>query len=212
MRKYIRAKIHQARVTHMDPEYEGSISIDAELLEASGIDPYEHVLIADIETGVRFETYVLVAERGSGIIGVNGAAANMNIQIDDRLIIMSFTYSDERERLYDYTVGMKEKLYNPKVIICNDDNKIIEQEKTKTPEDTKAPEDKGQENKSSKNKFTIVAAHYSVSHELENLINDDYLQIRFKDVRMVVPGVLMDVVAEFTERRQKASTLVVGDE
>ncbi|MHC4995854.1 MAG: aspartate 1-decarboxylase, partial [Planctomycetota bacterium] len=73
--KVLRAKIHRATITQTDPEYVGSITIDEDLLVATGIKPNEVVLIADVDNGARFETYVVKGEAGSGIIGINGAAA-----------------------------------------------------------------------------------------------------------------------------------------
>lgn len=110
MKKYLHAKIHQARITQLNPEYEGSITIDANLLEASGIEEYESVLVAGIESGKRFETYVIEGESGSGIIGVNGAAANMGFEMGERLIIMAFSHGN---RYYKP---------NPKIVTCNEKN------------------------------------------------------------------------------------------
>src|SRR4051812_26121915 len=73
--KILKAKIHRATVTHTDVNYHGSITIDEDLLRASGLLPNEAVLVADCENGNRFETYVIHGPAGSGIIGINGAAA-----------------------------------------------------------------------------------------------------------------------------------------
>ena len=86
----LRAKLHQARVTGADVEYEGSITIDAALLERSGILPYEKVLVVDVENGARLETYVIPGEPGGGEIQLNGAAARL-VSVGDRVIIMAFT-------------------------------------------------------------------------------------------------------------------------
>jgi aspartate 1-decarboxylase len=75
--KVLRAKIHRATVTESCPDYIGSISIDEGLLEASGILVHEFVLVGDLATGARFETYVIPAQRGSGTVAVNGAAARL---------------------------------------------------------------------------------------------------------------------------------------
>jgi aspartate 1-decarboxylase len=87
----IRAKLHQARVTSADINYEGSISIDTHLLDEAGIFPYEKVLVVDIENGSRQETYVIPGAPGSGEIGLNGAAARL-VSVGDRVIIMAFSY------------------------------------------------------------------------------------------------------------------------
>ena len=75
--KLLKAKIHRATVTFTDVNYHGSITIDPDLLHASGMLVNEAVLIADCENGNRFETYIIPGERGSGVIGINGAAARL---------------------------------------------------------------------------------------------------------------------------------------
>jgi len=96
LRKFLLGKIHHARVTQCDPMYVGSITIDEQLLRATGIRPSECVLVADCENGNRFETYVFRGEPGSGVIGVNGAAAKL-VSEGDRLIICAFAQLDEAE-------------------------------------------------------------------------------------------------------------------
>jgi aspartate 1-decarboxylase len=76
-RKMLRSKIHRATITQCDPDYVGSITIDADLLRACDIRPNEAVHVLDIDNAARFETYVIRGEAGSGIIGVNGAAAKL---------------------------------------------------------------------------------------------------------------------------------------
>ena len=73
----MKAKLHRATVTQADMDYEGSIAIDRELLDASGILPHEQVDVLNITTGARFTTYAIEAPRGSRVIGVNGAAARL---------------------------------------------------------------------------------------------------------------------------------------
>ena len=89
--KVLRAKIHNATITQTDLEYVGSITIDEELLRASGIRPNEVVLVADMDNGARFETYVIKGKAGSGVIGVNGAAARL-VNKGDRIIIFAHYY------------------------------------------------------------------------------------------------------------------------
>ncbi|MCE9589650.1 MAG: aspartate 1-decarboxylase [Planctomycetes bacterium] len=96
LRKMLRAKIHRAVVTQCDPDYVGSITIDADLLRAVDIRPNEAVHVADIDNAERFETYVIRGEPGSGIIGVNGAAASL-VKPGHRLIIMCYGFMQERE-------------------------------------------------------------------------------------------------------------------
>ena len=87
--KLLRAKIHNAVVTQTDVNYHGSITIDADLLKASGLLPNEAVTVADCENGNRFETYIIAGPSGSGVIGINGAAARLS-RVGNRVIIMSF--------------------------------------------------------------------------------------------------------------------------
>ncbi len=108
-----RAKLHQARVTEADLNYEGSIGIDTDLLRAAAMFPYEKVLVVDIENGERFETYIIPAAAGSRTISVNGAAARL-VHPNDRLIVMSFVHVD-----YPPPVD-----WQPRVVILNADNTI----------------------------------------------------------------------------------------
>jgi aspartate 1-decarboxylase len=91
--KVLRAKIHRATVTQTDIEYVGSITIDEDLLRASGIRPNEVVLVADVDNGNRFETYAIKGPAGSGVIGVNGAAARL-VQKGHRVIIFAHAFMD----------------------------------------------------------------------------------------------------------------------
>jgi aspartate 1-decarboxylase len=92
----LKAKIHQATVTFTDVNYHGSITIDADLLRASGLLPNEAVIVADCENGNRFTTYVIAGRAGSGTVGVNGAAARLT-KVGHRVIIMSFVMATEQE-------------------------------------------------------------------------------------------------------------------
>ena len=96
LRTFLRSKIHGARVTQADVNYVGSITIDRHLLDAVDLWPHEKVLVVDVENGERFETYVFEGEPGSGVIGVNGAAARL-VQVGDRLLIMAFASMTEDE-------------------------------------------------------------------------------------------------------------------
>ena len=95
-RCFLGAKLHRMVITEADLDYVGSITIDSELLDMSGILPGERVLVADLESGERFETYVLEGERGSGVICVNGAAARL-VHPGDRAIILQFVWVGEGE-------------------------------------------------------------------------------------------------------------------
>ena len=90
----LKAKIHRARVTQCDMNYEGSISIDQDWLEEVGILPNEQVDVLNINTGARFTTYAISADRGSKTIGINGAAARL-VQPDDLVIILAYAQMDE---------------------------------------------------------------------------------------------------------------------
>ncbi len=111
--KILRAKIHRATITQAEVDYVGSITIDRDLLDASGILGGECVLVSDLTDGARFETYVVSGEAGSGIICVNGAAARL-VDVGDKVIIMAFAYVTEEE-----AAEMK-----PAVILADDSNKI----------------------------------------------------------------------------------------
>ena len=90
----MKAKIHRASVTQCDMHYEGSISVDQDWLDEVGILPNEQVDVLNINTGARFTTYAIPAERGSKTIGINGAAARL-AQVDDLVIIIAYAQMDE---------------------------------------------------------------------------------------------------------------------
>ncbi|MBR5270682.1 MAG: aspartate 1-decarboxylase [Clostridia bacterium] len=109
----LKAKIHRATVTQAELDYVGSITIDEELLEKSGILEYEKVQVVDINNGSRFETYTICGERGSGIVCLNGAAARC-VQKNDKVIIMAYAQMTPDEA----------KKFNPTVLFVDDSNKI----------------------------------------------------------------------------------------
>lgn len=92
----LKAKLHRARVTDANLNYMGSITIDQDLLDASGILPHEKVQIVNNNNGARFETYVISGERGSGIVCLNGAAARL-VQPNDEVIIIAYVYMTPEE-------------------------------------------------------------------------------------------------------------------
>jgi aspartate 1-decarboxylase len=96
LRKILRAKIHRATVTQRDIDYVGSLSLDADLMDACGLAGWECVTVADVDNGSRHETYVIPAERGSGMVCVNGAAAHL-VNVGDKVIIMCYGYMDDSE-------------------------------------------------------------------------------------------------------------------
>ena len=109
----LQSKIHNVRLTKTELNYTGSITIDMDLVDAAGMIPNQKVLIVNNNNGERFETYIIAGERGSGIIGLNGAAARKG-QKGDELIIMTFV-SMEIE---------KAQLYQPKNIFPGQNNRL----------------------------------------------------------------------------------------
>lgn len=110
----LKSKIHLATVTGVDVSYEGSIVIDADLMDEVDLLPYEKVLVANLNTGDRFETYVIRGQRGSGAVELNGATARLG-QIGDRIIIFAFA-NVPRERAGDHP---------PKIIQLGDQNAVV---------------------------------------------------------------------------------------
>ena len=113
LRFMCRTKIHKARITKTDLHYEGSITIAKELLDASGMLPNEIVQVININTGTRFETYVIKGKMNSGI-ALNGGAARLG-EIGDPLIILSYAFIDEKEM----------KKFKPRVIALDKNNRIL---------------------------------------------------------------------------------------
>ena len=110
----LKAKIHRAVVKQADLDYVGSITIDSDLLDESGIMEYEKVEIADIDNGNRFETYTIAGEAGSGIICLNGAAARL-VNIGDKIIIMAYAQLTPDEA----------RDHKPTVLFVDEDNRIV---------------------------------------------------------------------------------------
>jgi aspartate 1-decarboxylase len=97
-RTMLKSKIHRARVTQADLHYVGSVTIDADLLDAADLLPGEQVAVVDIDNGARLETYVIAGPRGSGVIGMNGAAARL-VHKGDLVIIISYMTVTDQEAL-----------------------------------------------------------------------------------------------------------------
>ncbi|MBN1795640.1 MAG: aspartate 1-decarboxylase [Sedimentisphaerales bacterium] len=112
--KVLKSKIHRAAVTEARVDYPGSIEIDAELMQACGLEPYESVIVADLDNGKRLETYVVSAEAGSKKVVILGAAARL-INPKDRVIVLNFGFYSQDEL----------KDHNPKVIVLDEKNNII---------------------------------------------------------------------------------------
>ena len=117
-RKMLKSKIHRATVTGADLHYEGSITIDRDLLEAADIIPYEAVCIWDVDNGNRFETYAIEGEPGSGVICINGAAARM-VAPRDLVIIASFVNMSNEQAFK----------HEPKLVFVDDKNRMLQTRK-----------------------------------------------------------------------------------
>lgn len=108
-----KSKIHRATVTHADLHYVGSVTIDRELMDAADLLPGEQVTIVDITNGSRLETYVIEGEPGSGVIGINGAAAHL-VEVGDLVILISYGHFDDEEA----------RSFVPRVVHVDADNRI----------------------------------------------------------------------------------------
>jgi aspartate 1-decarboxylase len=96
LRIVLRGKVHRATVTACHLEYEGSLTLDAQLMEAAGLMPFEQVKVYNVTNGERFETYLIEGEKGSGTVCLNGAAARKG-QIGDKVIIAAYGLAEESE-------------------------------------------------------------------------------------------------------------------
>ena len=109
----LKAKLHQARVTHAEPDYEGSCAISGDLLDLASIAEYEQIQIYNIANGERFTTYAIRGEDGEGIISVNGTAAH-KANVGDSIIICAYANFDENEVA----------VFKPSLIYINADNTV----------------------------------------------------------------------------------------
>ncbi|MBM4172777.1 MAG: aspartate 1-decarboxylase [Ignavibacteria bacterium] len=110
-----KSKIHRATITQAELHYEGSLTIDTDLMDAADLLPYEKVAIVNINNGERLETYIIPGERGSKTICLNGAAARKGV-VGDRIIIISYaSMSDEEARMY-----------KPTIVLVNENNDIVD--------------------------------------------------------------------------------------
>ena len=112
-REMLRAKIHRITVTDRDVEYDGSLSLDAELMRACDMLPYERIDVYDVDNGNRFSTYLIEGDAGSGCCCVNGAAAHL-VEVGHKLILASYAALDE-SAVRDH---------RPRVILMGKDNRI----------------------------------------------------------------------------------------
>ena len=109
----LKAKLHQARITHCDLHYEGSITIDPDLMEAAGILPFEQVDIYNINNGARMRTYVIEGRRGSREFGLNGAAARKAV-VGDRVIVCAYCSMAQEQA----------RQHQPRIVLLNENNEI----------------------------------------------------------------------------------------
>lgn len=113
-RKMCKSKIHRGTITGADLQYEGSLTLDRDLMDAADLEPYEQVQVVNINTGSRLETYVIEGERGSGTIQLNGAAARMGA-VGDPVIVMSYADYDESEVA----------AFAPRVVFVDERNRVV---------------------------------------------------------------------------------------
>ena len=118
----LKSKLHRAKITEVHLDYEGSCAIDEELLEAASINEYEMIHIYNLNNGNRFTTYAIKAERGSGTVSLNGAAAYQGNK-DDLIIICTYAEIDQNEA----------KKHEPKLIYFKENSNIINEIKTQIP-------------------------------------------------------------------------------
>jgi len=111
---FLKAKLHFLRVTSAEPDYEGSMAIDLDFMDAVGIRPYEKILVANRENGQRFETYAIAAPRGSKTAGLNGATAHCG-KIGDRVIVFAFCHLTDAEAA----------THRPRTAIFGPDNTLL---------------------------------------------------------------------------------------
>ncbi len=114
LRTMMKSKIHRATVTQADLHYVGSVTVDEDLLDASDILPGELVHIVDVTNGARLETYTIAGERGSGVIGINGAAAHL-VHPGDLVILIAYAQVDDAEA----------RELEPSVVFVDEQNKVV---------------------------------------------------------------------------------------
>ena len=114
LRTMLKSKIHRATVTHADLHYVGSVTVDRDLMDAADLLPGEQVSIVDVTNGARLETYIIEGERGSGVLGINGAAAHL-IHEQDLVILISYA------QLHDDAA----RTFTPHIVHVDADNSIV---------------------------------------------------------------------------------------
>lgn len=112
-----KSKVHRATITQAELHYEGSLTLDAELMDEAGLIPYEKIQVVNINNGKRFETYIIEGERHSGTICLNGAAARLGM-VGDRVILIAYGMFSDEELAH----------FKPKVVFVDEHNKIVRKE------------------------------------------------------------------------------------
>ena len=114
LRTMMKSKIHRATVTQADLHYVGSVTVDEDLLDAADLLPGELVHIVDIDNGARLETYTIAGERGSGVLGINGAAAHL-AHVGDLVILIAYAQLDDAEA----------RAFEPRIVHVDERNRIV---------------------------------------------------------------------------------------
>ena len=129
LRTMLKSKIHRATVTDADLHYVGSVTVDEDLMRAADLLPGEQVAIVDVTNGARLETYVITGPAGSGVIGINGAAAHL-VHPGDLVILIAYGQMDDAEA----------RAYRPRVVFVDDANRVLDQgsDPTHVPDDAPA--------------------------------------------------------------------------
>ena len=129
LRTMLKSKIHRATVTDADLHYVGSVTVDTDLMAAADLLPGEQVAIVDVTNGARLETYVITGEAGSGVIGINGAAAHL-VEPGDLVILIAYGQMDDAEA----------RTYRPRVVFVDETNRLVDlgADPTHVPDDAPA--------------------------------------------------------------------------
>lgn len=115
LRTMLKSKIHRATVTQADLHYVGSVTVDQDLLDAADLLPGEQVAIVDVTNGARLETYVIPGQRGSGVIGINGAAAHL-VHPGDLVILIAYGQLEDAQA----------RIYQPRIVHVDSSNRIVD--------------------------------------------------------------------------------------
>jgi aspartate 1-decarboxylase len=115
LRAFLRTKVHRAAVTRVDIAYEGSLSLDEDIMTAAGLWPFERVEVWNVTNGKRFTTYAIRGEKGSGQVEVYGAAGH-KVAVGDVIIVAAYGYMDDREM----------ERFTPRIVLMGEGNRILE--------------------------------------------------------------------------------------